>query len=638
MNQQRLACTFLASLLAASAAVADTIHVDASATGTEDGESWVDAFTDLQDALAVAVSGDEIWVAAGVYYAITPEDPGDVTLKERQVSFQLPDGVGLYGGFPEGGGGTQDRDWQAHITVLSGDIDGNDTTDEHGVVTDPDDIQGDNTSSVVRASGLDETAVLDGFHITGGLTAGGATDSGGGLFNNSGDPTLAHLSFRGNQASRGGGIFNQGGSPSLTNVSFQDNRGSITGGGMDNNGSQPTLTDVSFSNNQAGWGGGMSNAASAPILTDVSFIDNVANVSGGGMINEVSSNPILTDVHFIGNQAGDGGGMSNDSGSNPTLNNVDLSGNQATAGGGIHNNSNSDAVLINVRLSGNQADAGGGMNNQSSHPTLVNVSISGNQAEDGGGMYNDASNPALTNTIFWNNQDGTATNTPSASIHNLGGSDPVIAWSLVANCNPGGSWVSACGSDGSNNLADADPLFIDTPDPGDAPTVAGNLRLQPGSPVIDAGDPAIDPGVFPNGPADPVDADNQPRIVGHGIDPGLYELQPALTFDTAELDFGEVLIGKASPFQIATLQSAGAVAEAVSYSISTPFLTDTSDCGSSLPAAGSDCLIRVLFAPSEAGEVAGTLEIVYLGDVIAELELTGRGVTADYIFSDQFES
>jgi len=45
------------------------IYVKAAATGQNDGTSWTDAFTDLQDALdaaAVTPGFDEIWVAKGV--------------------------------------------------------------------------------------------------------------------------------------------------------------------------------------------------------------------------------------------------------------------------------------------------------------------------------------------------------------------------------------------------------------------------------------------------------------------------------------------------------------------------------------------------------------------------------------------
>ena len=57
-------------------AIGGVLHVDALAVGSNDGSSWTDAFTDLQPALAAAVSGDEIWVAAGSYKPASPLDTG----------------------------------------------------------------------------------------------------------------------------------------------------------------------------------------------------------------------------------------------------------------------------------------------------------------------------------------------------------------------------------------------------------------------------------------------------------------------------------------------------------------------------------------------------------------------------------
>jgi hypothetical protein len=54
-----------------------------------DGSTWGKAFTDLQQALSVTVSGDEIWVARGVY------TPGALVTQ----TFQLVSGVEIYGGF-----------------------------------------------------------------------------------------------------------------------------------------------------------------------------------------------------------------------------------------------------------------------------------------------------------------------------------------------------------------------------------------------------------------------------------------------------------------------------------------------------------------------------------------------------------
>ena len=67
------------------------VYVDRDATGTGDGSSWIDAHTDLQQALASTNSG-EIWVAAGTY---TPACSGG----DRWISFELRSGVALYGGF-----------------------------------------------------------------------------------------------------------------------------------------------------------------------------------------------------------------------------------------------------------------------------------------------------------------------------------------------------------------------------------------------------------------------------------------------------------------------------------------------------------------------------------------------------------
>jgi hypothetical protein len=41
--------------------------VKSNALGSNNGRSWTNAFKDLQSALAIATSGDTIWVAAGTY-------------------------------------------------------------------------------------------------------------------------------------------------------------------------------------------------------------------------------------------------------------------------------------------------------------------------------------------------------------------------------------------------------------------------------------------------------------------------------------------------------------------------------------------------------------------------------------------
>ena len=72
-------------------AVGSTIYVKADASGANNGSSWADAYIDLQDALSVAVSGDQIWVASGTYYPTTGTD--------QSATFTLANGVSIYGGF-----------------------------------------------------------------------------------------------------------------------------------------------------------------------------------------------------------------------------------------------------------------------------------------------------------------------------------------------------------------------------------------------------------------------------------------------------------------------------------------------------------------------------------------------------------
>ena len=44
-----------------------TIYVKHDAGGTNNGNSWTDAYTSLQSALDNGTKGDSIWVAAGTY-------------------------------------------------------------------------------------------------------------------------------------------------------------------------------------------------------------------------------------------------------------------------------------------------------------------------------------------------------------------------------------------------------------------------------------------------------------------------------------------------------------------------------------------------------------------------------------------
>ena len=100
----------------------NVIFVNYAAHGQKNGTSWADAFTDLQSALNIAQSENEVWVAAGTYWPTNRTDAAD----PRSATFSLNNGVKLYGGFSGNEGSLQERKWMANPTILSGDIDHND--------------------------------------------------------------------------------------------------------------------------------------------------------------------------------------------------------------------------------------------------------------------------------------------------------------------------------------------------------------------------------------------------------------------------------------------------------------------------------------------------------------------------------
>ena len=264
----------------------NVIYVDNDAAGANDGSNWENAYTYLQEALAYANTADkpvEIRVAQGIY---RPNE-GLEAIPEfdwRTITFQLINDVTLMGGYAGiGGADPNERNLQEFKTILSGDLNGDDGLNFTG--------NSENCYHVVTGSGTDNTAVLDGFVVTGG---------------NANDPTRKRYF-------NGGGLYNIDGSVSIRNCIFTRNTAD-TGGGLycENEAggvSRPVLENCTFVANSADrFGGALVIAAdegfTSPIISRCEFIQNVANTGGAVWADSLDFEPVTwRDCTFIENSA-----------------------------------------------------------------------------------------------------------------------------------------------------------------------------------------------------------------------------------------------------------------------------------------------------------------------------------------------
>jgi len=150
------------------------IYVDYTASGSNDGSSWSDAFTDLQDALTTVSEDSKIWIAKGTYKA---------SASNREATFDiLKENVSIYGGFAGTENSIEDRVLGAYATILSGDLNDNDVnvTDfpsNYGNST----RNGDNSYHLINITATGENLLLDGLTISDAHTNVSATETGGAI-------------------------------------------------------------------------------------------------------------------------------------------------------------------------------------------------------------------------------------------------------------------------------------------------------------------------------------------------------------------------------------------------------------------------------------------------------------------------
>jgi predicted outer membrane repeat protein len=450
--------------------VGTTIFVDTAATGANNGSGWANAYTSLQTALIAAQDQRDVApnvplvidVAKGTY------TPGGATT----ATFQLINGVSLDGGFATGGSATANP--AANPTILSGQSSNYD---------------------VLSSSGNDDTAILNGFTISGG--------------NADGSPVLS--------LDRGGGLLINDGSPTILNCTFSDNSASYYGGAVWVLNGAPAFSDCTFTGNSAGTGGAVFNDEfNTPLSTTTSF----------------------TNCQFTNNTAGSGGAVADftaDEGPAMSFLDCTFSGNSVTQGGGAiesyGDGSGSSQFFTNcVFLSNSATSLGGALSTFGGiSPVITNCTFTENSSAQAGAVNFDDGTLTIENSIFWNN---TAPSHPEIFNQSAGTLS-------VTNSDVQG------GVSGTNDI-NSDPLFVSTT----------NLQLQSGSPCVDAGDDsapelsgittdlagnprvvgsAVDIGAFERAPATKIVFGQLPT----GTMPGLL-ISPAVTVKVEDSE-GDVL-------------------------------------------------------------------------------------------------
>ncbi|UCE61514.1 MAG: S8 family serine peptidase [Phycisphaerales bacterium] len=269
------------------------LYVDLNATGQGTGLTWADAFTDLQQGLAMASSlsvpdGDlAIWIAAGTYTPSFRTDPAD----PRTATFQLVNDVHVYGGFAGDETSLAGRDVRSNVVVLTGDLSGDDGPDFAN--------NAENAYHVVTGSNANSNAVLDGVTITGGFAYEGTSGDraqGAGVIIDGGSATLVDCTITANRAFIGAGMLVRAGGSTIANCTFAGNQAGTRGGGIENVSSNILVVNSIFSGNTAG--------------DDPDYYGRGAGLSSNG-----TANVVVTNCVFVGNHAfelttfGQGGGL-----------------------------------------------------------------------------------------------------------------------------------------------------------------------------------------------------------------------------------------------------------------------------------------------------------------------------------------
>lgn len=278
------------------------IYVKKAATGNNDGTSWEDAYTELHDALEQYQANDQIWVAAGTYLPQVPTMWSDTITR----TFYLWQDVRLYGGFNGTETSLDQRDPEANVTILSGDLNGDD------ILNNLDTNRLDNVTHVLYAEAVSAATIVDGFTIMGGHADGIGTGEGcmnGGGLVAYGALQVNQCRFTQNYALQyGGGLFYTGAAAAgakVENCIFEGNQCGESGAGLSFIQVTETGTAINhcqFLQNHAGLAAaGVYLYESSAQLNDCQFLGNTTGQRAGAMyvLNESASNLDININHCL---------------------------------------------------------------------------------------------------------------------------------------------------------------------------------------------------------------------------------------------------------------------------------------------------------------------------------------------------
>ena len=457
------------------------------------------------------------------------------------------------------------------LTIIDSDIEHNSATNGGAIANDGGTVSliekfeygvNNNTATGVGGgiwNGNDGTVTLSSFNVIRNTAT-----QGGGIYNGGGTVTLSTapgtcpmcMQVGGNSAQDGGAFFNAAGNLNLIGPFFLNQNHASNDGGVIYNNDNVAITDANFFDNHASNGGIIFNNDQLDV-SDSDLNGNTAGSSGGAIFNNGQVD--ISDSDVSGNTAGSsGGGIMNNEG------NVSISASQLRSNGaGLHGGALSSAgvgtvTIETTTISGNiAAGSGGGVHVANSDLTIVDSLFRSNSAARGGGLFN-AGNASVSQSTFSGNfasdkgggiENYTATLTLGQSTITsnsaTGGAGGVELWNgtPAGPATIGSTIISNNGVDvqGPNHLTSAGHNLVGSGDatgafnqftaPGDRVGVLdpmlwaladnGGRTLthapMPGSPVINAGDPAVSGGS---------DQTGAPRVRGGVVDIGAFEANP----------------------------------------------------------------------------------------------------------------